>query len=94
MNNNVLLFFQIRFVLQPVSHIRKELSEKLQSNEEKIKSIEVAICNCGCAHSHLFQTYFHNPFSFLKLMGKESGKKRSAQDAVPLQVLGIILIGY
>ncbi|CAH3014721.1 unnamed protein product [Porites evermanni] len=28
------------FVLQPVSHIRKELSEKLQSNEEKIKSIE------------------------------------------------------
>ena len=74
MNNNMLLFLLIRFVLQPVSHIRKELSEKLQSNEEKIKSIEVAICNCGCAHSHLFQTYFHNPFSFLKLMGKESRK--------------------
>ena len=51
MNNNMLLFLLIRFVLQPVSHIRKELSEKLQSNEEKIKSIEVAICNCECAHT-------------------------------------------
>ncbi|PFX14328.1 prefoldin subunit 1-like [Stylophora pistillata] len=28
------------FVLQPVSDIRKDLSQKLQSNEEKIKSIE------------------------------------------------------
>lgn len=28
------------FVLQPVSYIRKELEEKLQSNEEKIKNIE------------------------------------------------------
>lgn len=31
-----------RFVLQPVSYIRKELEEKLQSNEEKIKNIEVS----------------------------------------------------
>ena len=30
-----------RFVLQPVSHIRKELESKLHNNEEKIKSIEV-----------------------------------------------------
>ncbi|KAJ7392179.1 Prefoldin subunit 1 [Desmophyllum pertusum] len=28
------------FVLQPVSDIRKELAEKLHSNEDKIKSIE------------------------------------------------------
>lgn len=30
------------FVLQPVSHIRKELESKLHNNEEKIKSIEAS----------------------------------------------------
>ena len=35
--------FWNRFVLQPVSYIRKELEEKLHTNEDKIKSIEVSI---------------------------------------------------
>lgn len=33
-------FFHDRFVLEPVSYIRKELEKKLQNNEEKIRSIE------------------------------------------------------
>lgn len=33
-------FFYDRFVLEPVSYIRKELEKKLQNNEEKIRSIE------------------------------------------------------
>ena len=41
-----MFFVYDRFVLQPVSYIRKELEKKLQNNEEKIKSIEVCAFLC------------------------------------------------
>lgn len=47
---NLLTTFD-RFVLQPVSDIRKDLAQKLQSNEEKIKSIEVQYIFAGILFS-------------------------------------------
>ena len=57
------VYLNNRFVLQPVSHIRKELDEKLHSNEEKIKSIEVSACETEI----VFFLLIFNEFADLKI---------------------------